>query len=139
MGRFELGSESVFPNGAGNPVEVHNFSFRVWPRIVKQAEVPYRALKQTRHTFATLMLQQGAPLDWLQRQMGHEDLQTLIRHYWRYINPERLSSDVIARLESLGRDESLAQNAQLMPNSTDAGGKATPQAASTVALSPLNH
>lgn len=82
---------------------------------------------------------QGAPLDWLQRQMGHEDLQTLIRHYWRYINPQRLSSDVVARLESLSRDESLVQNAQLMPNSTDAAGKAAPQAASTAALSPLNH
>jgi hypothetical protein len=70
-GRFELGSEFVFPNGVGRPLQVHNFSFHVWPRIVKQAGVPYRALKQTRHTFATLMLQHGAPLDWLQRQMGH--------------------------------------------------------------------
>jgi integrase len=138
-GRFELGSEFVFPNGAGKPVEVHNFSFRVWPRIVKQAGVPYRALKQTRHTFATLMLQQGAPLDWLQRQMGHEDLQTLIRHYWRYINPQRLSSDVVAKLESLGRDESLGQNAQLMPNSTDSAGKLISAAASKAALNPLNH
>ena len=90
-GRFELGSEFVFPNGVGSPLEVHNFSFRVWPRIVKQAGVSYRALKQTRHTFATLMLQHGAPLGWLQRQMGHEDLETLIKHYWKYINPQRLS------------------------------------------------
>ena len=122
-GRFELGSEFVFPNGAGSTLEVHNFSFRVWPRIVKQAGVPYRAFKQTRHTFATLMLQQGAPLDWLQRQMGHEDLETLIKHYWKYINPQRLSSDVVERLEQLGRAASLAQNAQLMPNSTDASKK----------------
>jgi integrase len=118
-GRFELGSEFVFPNGVGSPQEVHNFSFRVWPRIVKQAGVSYRALKQTRHTFATLMLQQGAPLDWLQRQMGHEDLDTLIKHYWKYINPQRLSSDVVDRLEALGRDESHAQSAQLMPNSAN--------------------
>ncbi len=116
-GRFELGSEFVFPNGVGSALEVHNFSFRVWPRIVKQAGVPYRALKQTRHTFATLMLQHGAPLDWLQRQMGHEDLETLIKHYWKYINPQRLSSDVVDRLEALGRDESRASYAQLLPNS----------------------
>ncbi|MGH7814877.1 MAG: tyrosine-type recombinase/integrase [Candidatus Binataceae bacterium] len=116
-GRFELGSEFVFPNGVGSPLEVHNFSFRVWPRIVKQAGIPYRALKQTRHTFATLMLQQGAPLDWLQRQMGHEDLQTLIKHYWKYINPQRLGLDVVARLEALGRDQSRASYAQLLPNS----------------------
>ncbi len=118
---------------------MRNFSFRVWPKIVKQAGVPYRALKQTRHTFATLMLQQGAPLDWLQRQMGHEDLQTLIRYYWRYINPQRLSSDVVARLESLGRNESRAQNAQLMPNSTDSTAKLASTVASKVAINPLNH
>ncbi len=118
-GRFELGSEFVFPNGVGSPLEVHNFSFRVWPRIVRQAGVPYRALKQTRHTFATLMLQHGAPLDWLQRQMGHEDLETLIKHYWKYINPQRLSSDVVARLEALGSDESRASYAQLLPNSAN--------------------
>ena len=123
-GRFELGSEFVFPNGVGSPLEVHNFSFRVWPRIVKQAGVPYRALKQTRHTFATLMLQHGAPLDWLQRQMGHEDLETLIKHYWKYINPQRLSSDVVARLEALGRDESRASYAQLLPNSANPSKKA---------------
>jgi len=122
-GRFEHGTEFVFPNGAGSPIDVHNFSFRVWSRIVKQAGVPYRALKQTRHTFATLMLQKGAPLDWLQRQMGHEDLQTLIRHYWRYINPQRLSTEVVARLEVLGGAQSRAENAQLMPNSMDSSCK----------------
>jgi integrase len=112
-GRFELGSEFVFPNGVGRPLQVHNFSFHVWPRIVKQAGVPYRALKQTLPTFATLMLQQGAPLDWLQRQIGHEDLETPIKHYWKYINPRRLSSDVVARLEAPGRETKVVHR---MPN-----------------------
>jgi len=49
--------------------------------------------------------------------MGHEDLETLIKHYWKYINPQRLSSDVVDRLEALGRDESRASYAQLLPNS----------------------
>jgi hypothetical protein len=97
----------------GRPLQVHNFSFHVWPRIVKQAGVPYRALKQTLPTFATLMLQQGAPLDWLQRQIGHEDLETPIKHYWKYINPRRLSSDVVARLEALGRETKVVHR---MPN-----------------------
>jgi hypothetical protein len=48
--------------------------------------------------------------------MGHEDLETLIKHYWKYINPQRLSSDVVARLEALGRGESSAFYAQLLPN-----------------------
>jgi hypothetical protein len=37
------------------------------------------------------MLQKGAPIDWLQKQMGHRNLTMLIRHYWRWINPGELS------------------------------------------------
>ena len=53
---------------------------------------------QTRHTYATLMLQKGAPIDWLQKQMGHRNLTMLIRHYWRWINPGELSQETLARL-----------------------------------------
>jgi integrase len=67
----------------------------------RKAEVPYRPLMQTRHTYATLMLQKGAPIDWLQKQMGHRNLTMLIRHYWRWINPGELSQDALARLEAV--------------------------------------
>jgi integrase len=59
--------------------------------LVERAEVAYRPLMQTGHTYATLMLQKGAPIDWLQKQMGHRNLTMLIRHYWRWINPGELS------------------------------------------------
>ena len=74
----------------------------LWPRIVKRAEVPYRPLMQTRHTYATLMLQKGAPIDWLQKQMGHRNLQMLIRHCWRWINPGEQSREALVRLETVG-------------------------------------
>jgi len=45
------------------------------------------------------MLQRGAPLAWLQRQMGHTTLQMLIRHYWRYMQPHDLRAEEMARLE----------------------------------------
>src|SRR5260370_22371270 len=38
----------------------------LWPRLVEGDEIPYRPLMQTRHRYATLMLQKGAPIDWLQ-------------------------------------------------------------------------
>jgi len=82
---------------------------------------------------------EGCKLDWLQRQMGHEDLQTLIRHYWRYINPQRLSTEVVARLEALGSEQSRAENAQLMPNSMDSSAKSTETTTSEITVNPLNH
>jgi len=47
-----------------------------------------------------MMLQRGAPLAWLQRQMGHTTLQMLIRHYWRYMQVHDLDPDDMIRLES---------------------------------------
>lgn len=44
------------------------------------------------------MLQKGAPIDWLQKQMGHRNFTMLIRHYWRWINPGELSQETLARL-----------------------------------------
>ncbi|MGH8012577.1 MAG: hypothetical protein ACREQ4_08765 [Candidatus Binataceae bacterium] len=47
------------------------------------------------------MLQKGAPIDWLQKQMGHRNLQMLIRHCWRWINPGELSREALAKLETV--------------------------------------
>jgi integrase len=71
----------------------------MWRRLLDRAAVPYRPIGQTRHTYAVMMLQGGAPLAPLQRQMGHTTLQMLIRHYWRYMKPHGLRSDEMARLE----------------------------------------
>src|SRR6266851_3345270 len=96
--RVKLRSEFVFPNRAWKALNVNWVTKALWPRLVEKAEVPYRSLMQTRHTYATLMLQKGAPIDWLQKQMGHRNLTMLIRHYWRWINPGELSQETLARL-----------------------------------------
>jgi hypothetical protein len=46
------------------------------------------------------MLQKGAPIDWLQKQMGHRNLTMLIRHYWRWINPGELSQPSLLTTKS---------------------------------------
>jgi integrase len=76
--RIKLRSEFVFPNRAWKALNVNWVTKALWPRLVEKAEVPYRPLMQTRHTYATLMLQKGAPIDWLQKQMGHRNLTMLI-------------------------------------------------------------
>jgi integrase len=97
--RVELSSSHVFPNRAGSALNQRWMSQQMWRRLLERAAVPYRPIGQTRHTYAVLMLQRGAPLAWLQRQMGHTTLQMLIRHYWRYMVAHDLRSDEMARLE----------------------------------------
>ena len=96
--RIKLRSEFVFPNRAWKALNVNWVTKALWPKLVEKAEVPYRPLMQTRHTYATLMLQKGAPIDWLQKQMGHRNLTMLIRHYWRWINPGELNHETLSRL-----------------------------------------
>jgi integrase len=100
--RVELSSTFVFPNQQGRGLNHHWLAQGLWRRIVQRAGVEYRPIGQTRHTYAVLMLQRGAPLAWLQRQMGHTTLQMLIRHYWRYMQPHDLSTEEMARLERTG-------------------------------------
>jgi integrase len=94
-------SEFVFPNRFWMSLNVNWVTKAVRPRLVEKAEFPYRPLMQTRHTYAILMLQKGAPIDWLQKQMGHRIFTTLIRHYWRWINPGELIQKTSARLAAI--------------------------------------
>ncbi len=80
----------VFPSAKGGPMDAHNFVNRRWGRILKAAGVEYRTLYQCRHTFARLLLERGLDVQYIAEQLGHSDLQMLIRHYGRWL-PGRAS------------------------------------------------
>jgi integrase len=99
--RVKLRSEFVFPNRSWKGLNVNWVTKALRPRLVEKAKVSYRLLMQTRHTHARLMLQKGAPIDWLQRQMGHRNLSMLIRHYWRWINPGESRQETLTPLGAI--------------------------------------
>jgi integrase len=100
--RVQLRSRYVFPNESGDPLNVRWATDVVWRRILDRAAVPHRPIGQCRHSFAVLALKQRKPLNWIQRQMGHRTLQMLLKHYWRWIPTEDLSSEEMASLENSG-------------------------------------
>ena len=59
-----------------------------WKRACRDAGVRYRPVKQTRHTFASLMLSRGENPMWVAQQLGHSDLKMLRDHYGRWIPEE---------------------------------------------------
>jgi integrase len=62
----------------------------VWKPGLKKAGPNPRSLYQTRHTFATLMLDAGEHPGWVQKMMGHETMQMIYEKYYSYIrNYER--------------------------------------------------
>jgi integrase len=75
----------VFPATEGGHISLSNWRRRVWYPALERAGVDRRPLYQMRHTFATLALAAGMPIDFVSRQMGHTDIRTTLRFYARYI------------------------------------------------------
>lgn len=58
---------------------------RCWIPIIKEAKVRYRNPYQTRHTYASMMLSNGENIMWLSKQMGHADIEMVMRTYGKWI------------------------------------------------------
>lgn len=83
-------SDYVFLNQYGKNIDPMSMNFHVWKPGLKKAGLSPRSLYQTRHTFATLMLDAGEHPGWVQKMMGHETMQMIYEKYYSYIrNYER--------------------------------------------------
>jgi integrase len=60
-----------------------------WRRILARAGVPYRNPYQTRHSFASNLLSQGAPPLWVAQQLGHTSMEMINRHYGKWVDSDR--------------------------------------------------
>jgi len=78
-------SDYVFLNQYGRPLDPDPMNFYVWKPALKKAGLEPPSLYQTRHTFATLMLDAGEHPGWVQKMMGHETLQMIYENYYNYI------------------------------------------------------
>ena len=54
---------------------------KVWGLIVEKSELRYRRIHDIRHTFASLLIQQGESLVYVKEQMGHASIQITVDIY----------------------------------------------------------
>jgi integrase len=74
----------LFPSGRGTPYWHGNVERR-FSRVLRAAGLPtHHTPHDMRHTFASLHLEEGADIQWLQRQMGHASVQTSVDEYGRW-------------------------------------------------------
>jgi integrase len=94
----------VFPTSSGNPVRYPFLLEKVWKPLLSQAKLPYRPYHSTRHTFATWLLEGGADIRWLQRQLGHASIGQTANTYG-HVQPERheIAVEGLDRYILLGR------------------------------------
>jgi hypothetical protein len=121
----------VFLNENEAPLDLTNFRERNWRRLLVKASLRHRNLYQCRHTYAALQLSRGENPQYVAHQMGHSNLEMIIRHYARWSRrPERvgtLAHQLSARFPSKKPEFSLKMAVE-GSSSTDAAGRRSSQA-----------
>lgn len=75
----------VFPNKHGEAMDGDNFRKRIFYKLLEKSELPRFRFHDIRHTFASLLLQQREPLNYVMEQMGHASIQTTVNVYGHII------------------------------------------------------
>lgn len=71
----------VFANDQGNLVDPDNFRHRVWPKFLEKAGFRQIRIHDLRHTYASLLIQNGESLAYVQEQMGHHSIRVTVDTY----------------------------------------------------------
>jgi integrase len=83
--------EYVFINKKGGPIDDH--MDRVWKRGMKKSGLRHRASYQLRHTFVSLCIVKGLPLQFIAKTIGHSTIDTLVRHYAAWMDGATAASN----------------------------------------------
>jgi len=138
--KYTMGkSQYVFLNQYHRPLLPDSTNQHVWKPALKKAGLEKRRLYETRHTFATLMLDAGELPGWVQQMMGHETLQMIHDRYYLYIKNYRRDDgsafmenvyNVSKSLELNDVDEKGAPNVPQMENGESAAPTNSPKSLS---------
>jgi len=92
----------VFASVTGTPLDEANVR-KAFNRILDAAELDRRGPHQMRHTFASLLLQDGAPITYVSRQLGHKDASITLRVYAHWL-PDPTSEKLVDALDDAAPD-----------------------------------
>ncbi|MGE0825512.1 MAG: tyrosine-type recombinase/integrase [Candidatus Binatia bacterium] len=73
--------EWVFISTERNPIDQANFHNRVWRKLLAKAGLRYIRVHDLRHTFASLLIQNGESLAYVKEQMGHHSIKITVDTY----------------------------------------------------------
>jgi hypothetical protein len=101
----------------GRPMLERSVGDHPWRRAVARAGVDYRVLYNLRHTYTTLMIRAGKPLQWIAHRLGHVGVKKIDEVYGRWMRtPEEEALDLDAFFLQVMRLPKTAVVLQGLPN-----------------------
>ena len=92
----------VFCNRDGNPVDMPNFKTRHFYKCLGKAGLRKIRFHDLRHTFATLLLQNGEPIAYVKDQLGHSSIKLTVDTYCHWMpGKNREAMDRLPVLEAV--------------------------------------
>ena len=68
----------LYRDGPISPVRFH---YRIWQPVMRASNLAYRKPHGLRHTYASLLLTQGANMLYVKEQLGHHSIQVTVDIY----------------------------------------------------------
>jgi integrase len=88
----------VFPNESGNPMNYSNMVNRYFHPGLKAAGLPVIRFHDLRHTYASMLIEQGENLKYIQTQLGHSSPTVTLNVYAHLMKPT--NQEAVCRLEN---------------------------------------
>lgn len=89
----------VFPNETGKPMNYSNMMNRHFKPGLKAAKLPEIRFHDLRHTYASLLIEQGENLKYIQTQLGHSSPTLTLNVYAHLMKPT--NQEAACRLEEM--------------------------------------
>ena len=127
-GQTSIADDLVFPSQAGTVLDPANLVHRYFLPCVEKAGLRRIRFHDLRHTFGSLLIQDGAPLPYLKEQMGHSSIQITVDIYGHLIPGadirwiDRLDSETSAQLSATPAQPSSEHEAGYVLQGTDSNG-----------------
>ena len=98
----------VFPNSDGNYLDVHNMAKRRFKPALSRAGIEAIRFHDLRHTFASQLLAKGAPMKYVQHQLGHSSIKMTMDLY-THLLPE-VTEQCVNLLDSIVTEPQPVEN-----------------------------
>ncbi|OGP50030.1 MAG: hypothetical protein A2Y79_01425 [Deltaproteobacteria bacterium RBG_13_43_22] len=88
----------IFPNNAGGPIDKNNLIKREFDSALKKAGIERIRFHDLRHTYASLMIEQGENIKYIQTQLGHSSPMVTLNVYAHLM--KETNQEAVVRLEN---------------------------------------